>query len=54
MKATQNFHWAYNEGGGWPDNKDNYMEISHTNYVPYGFFDISGGDAGDILLKPKP
>jgi len=53
LEETRNFHWAYNDGGGLPDNKDNYIEISHTNYVSYGFFDILGGNAGDIVLKPN-
>jgi hypothetical protein len=53
MKATRNFHLAYTGGSGWPDSKDNYVQISMTNYVPYGFDDYGGGNLGDILLKPQ-
>lgn len=51
IEATKNFHWAYNEGGGWPDNKNSLMNISHTNYLT-----VSGSWSGnvEILLKPKP
>ena len=55
FKATRNFHLAYvPPEGDWPKRKDNYIEISHTNYLPYGFDDYMGGNMGDILLKPKP
>jgi hypothetical protein len=53
MKATRNFHFAYNEGGGWPDRKNDTVEILHPNYVPHGFAAGDGGDIGDILLEPK-
>ena len=53
MKSTRNFHWAMVDGGGWPDGKDDIIEISHPGYVPYAFG--AGAENGvKILLKPKP
>jgi hypothetical protein len=51
LKATRNFHWAYTEGGGWPDNKDNAMKISHPNYATV--WGVWRTNTGDILLQPK-
>ena len=51
LKATRNFHWAYTDGGGWPDNKNNSMAILKTNY-----FNMGGnwsGDIGTVYLEPK-
>lgn len=50
LKATRNFHWAYTEGGGWPDNKDNAMGISHPGYETLG--NVWGTNSGDIFLQP--
>jgi len=52
MKATRNFHWASTDGGGWPDRKNDILEISHTNYLPHNFPAGDGGNVGEILLKP--
>ena len=55
LKATQNFHFGIvPPEGDWPDRKDNYVQITHTNYFPYGFDDYAGGEMGNILLRPKP
>ena len=54
LRATRNFHLAYiAPEGHWPNRRDNYVAISHTNYFPFGFDDYMGGNIGDILLKPK-
>jgi hypothetical protein len=53
MKARRNFHWSGNAGGGsWPFPKIGSKIISHPNYVTIGW--DGSGDAGDILLQPKP
>jgi len=52
LKPTRNFHWAYTEGGGWPDRKDNGMKISHPGYQPV--WGVWGTNAGDIYMTSKP
>ncbi|MGO8838404.1 MAG: carboxypeptidase regulatory-like domain-containing protein [Limisphaerales bacterium] len=55
LRATRNFHLASNEGGGWPDNKSDIVEISYPNYSPYSFAAGMTGsnDVGIILLEPR-
>src|ERR1017187_3186291 len=55
LKATHQFQLAYNEGGGWPDQRfyEYEVTISHTNYISRQL-DDAVKDEGDILLTPNP